>query len=506
MLGGETSSKNRSTIILLLGTFLFALLVFADQRTFFYNLYGKRSLALSEIAFILIAVSMVFYSVVIKGRREFLRLGVWNGLCIALLLAFSGYSIFYWEGGAINAFLILGVTLLFLILVILLGFLDRHTFLRLLLWVGSGSVAFFLIISFLTNYLNVDFLLYGEGTPYLYWPQHSPSQLGVFFLAGMYVTVSASLAADKPVLLYLFVPAFVVLIMQTGSRAMGYLTLSAWTVFAIGVLVNRVLFRPKGGLAVTMLISVTMVSTLATWLTYSLASSRALEFVGTPVLNVASGSGDQWRNERWSNVEKTNNSTTVNVPAEETPTVTEQSAEPTNTSVATEIAPTSEDKVVNKLDERWSNVEKTNNSTTVNVPAEETPTVTEQSAEPTNTSVATEIAPTSEDKVVNKLDTASYHNVYLDILYGGGPIALLLFSLFLVTALLIRAWDVFKARGSDTFDEKFALLISILTLAACLYSHPLFHVRYIWILLAVLLVAQSPREKKEHDKSDALLI
>ncbi len=452
MLGGETSSKNRSTIILLLGTFLFALLVFADQRTFFYNLYGKRSLALSEIAFILIAVSMVFYSVVIKGRREFLRLGVWNGLCIALLLAFSGYSIFYWEGGAINAFLILGVTLLFLILVILLGFLDRHTFLRLLLWVGSGSVAFFLIISFLTNYLNVDFLLYGEGTPYLYWPQHSPSQLGVFFLAGMYVTVSASLAADKPVLLYLFVPAFVVLIMQTGSRAMGYLTLSAWTVFAIGVLVNRVLFRPKGGLAVTMLISVTMVSTLATWLTYSLASSRALEFVGTPVLNVASGSGDQWRNERWSNVEKTNNSTTVNVPAEETPTVTEQSAEPTNTSVATEIAPT------------------------------------------------------SEDKVVNKLDTASYHNVYLDILYGGGPIALLLFSLFLVTALLIRAWDVFKARGSDTFDEKFALLISILTLAACLYSHPLFHVRYIWILLAVLLVAQSPREKKEHDKSDALLI
>lgn len=80
------------------------------------------------------------------------------------------------------------------------------------------------------------------------------------------------------------------------------------------------------------------------------------------------------------------------------------------------------------------------------------------------------------------------HNVYLDILVHGGVVIFILFLVFMAAVLTLAVILAWVRRSSDSFPVYLSLLAAVMLVIGALYANPLIHMRYVWILFAVVIV------------------
>jgi hypothetical protein len=285
----------------------------------------------------------------------------------------------------------------------------------------------------LLNSQWAPFLLYSQ-TPLLHQPFSSPVQAATFSGVMLLLGSGAALAQNRPKLLYVLVPAFVLAIGQAGSRSGMVLLVLSWSAFValyVGrqCLVDRKLPRSAYHIVASVLVAVAAISALR-----STEMSRSLAFLGVQPRVIATGASDAYRSRVWREV--------IEARREDGAAATGAS-----TGLAAPVA--------------------------TGIPS------------PPSTSTG------SDSPAGPPPPREAPHSLYLEfLLYGGlGSMTALIGVLLLVWGAAVRhAW---KTLWSDAFPLACALAFAVLFVAGINYGNVTLHLTFVWVLFGFVTASTS---------------
>ena len=465
-------SKNILLFKYLLIFIYFFSLYFSEIRSIRFSYYGERSISYFDVLTLgMVLMFIANYTWFLKSNIRYIFFNIYAPIIIPIVIIVLFYAScdVCDTSYPIRLYSLSGQFAFMLALSVGLSIFSEEGIVKFIYYYALLIFAINIIqlVMINTELLYIFNLYYADYSAFLHWPFPNPNHSGIYSVVLFLLLSAVVIIKDKLTYLYFLIPIMSLIILQTGSRALAFVSLAAWLGFVLlFAFSNNKISRLNvffHFLAVS-LISIAIIMSISNYPT-----NRALGIFDYNLTSILAGDVDNDIRKEWwgSNMKRRSN-------------------------VPSQISGGADSKNIT-LDEKVKN-------TIFNY---DLASILSGDADIRKKWLIKHMASSRSIEVLNESETVlplekaeilpagihykSLHNVYLDFKVYGGAVPYYAFLLFIFILSLQFFILVYKKRKSRYYPLYFASFISMIVIFSMFYAHPLFGVRYIWVFLGFII-------------------